>query len=125
MHKIGARSSIDTLDLMEMLFDQISICNAVLDIPGGPIIISHPIIMGLLYFLLELKLFEVVEGNVAGAVFPVTTAVLMLESKACNQRGTLMLGFCVPIFILLGLQMPDKTTSHLNTLINVSRWLRA
>ncbi len=46
-----------------MLFNQIGASNMILGISGGPIIVDPLIVVGLLYFLLEPKLFKAVDGN--------------------------------------------------------------
>ncbi len=56
-YELGAWGSIDAMDLSKILFVQISTSSTIFGIPCGKIIIDHLVIMGLLYFLLEPKVF--------------------------------------------------------------------
>ncbi len=111
VHKVGAKKFIDAMDLLKMLFDQIGASSVTLGIPGGLIILGHIIILGLLYFLLESKLFKAVEGNVNGVVICIITMALVLKGKACTGNNFLQpnrninTGILGSTLHLLGLQM--------------------
>ncbi len=88
-HELCARSFINALDPLKILFDQISVCSAVLSIPGGSIIAGYLIIMSLLSFLLELEHFKAVKGNMAGSISAVPVTALIFRSKACTHNNFL------------------------------------
>ncbi len=82
MNQISAWSTVHSLDLTKMLFNQIGTCSAVLRVPYRPCIIGLFVIMGILDLLLEPNLFKDLEVDQAAVkLFP--TALLVLESKAC------------------------------------------
>ncbi len=109
-------SFINSPDLTKMLLNQISACSAILGVPGGPVVMGHLIIMGLLYFLLELELLKAVKGNLTGAIFVVTTTVLGLDSKACTHnflgpKRSINAGILGSTFIPPWLWMADTSIS--------------
>ncbi len=101
-------SKVNYLHPLEVFLGQISASFPVLCIPFGAIQLSNLIVVEILNFLLELKLFKVIDDNEVGLVFE-TTVTMVLDDKTSSSydligaRGTLTSEFWVPLFIQLGL----------------------
>ncbi len=95
-HEVGARCSVSSLDLLNVLLDQISTCSMVLVVSDRPRIVGLLVVMDFFYLLLEPKLFKDLK------VEPIVIS--------WDQRGTFMPGLCDPPFIP-DLQMPETSCS--------------